>query len=120
MPGSADRVEVSSDAQLVAAAVRAAEDAPAVRPEAIERGRRALQDGTLVLWRLESQSDAVREWALGPFVEQLRAFEAAGVPIASYISAPAAAEVMNALRPRLAGRADMAQVSALVKARLAG
>lgn len=28
--------------------------------------------------------------------------------------------VMNVIRPRLAGRADMAQVSALVKARLAG
>ena len=45
--GSSDRVEVSSDAQLVASAIRAAEDAPAVRPEAVERGRRALEDGTL-------------------------------------------------------------------------
>jgi flagellar biosynthesis anti-sigma factor FlgM len=44
---SSDRVEVSSDAQLLAAAIRAAEDAPAVRPEAVERARRALADGTL-------------------------------------------------------------------------
>jgi flagellar biosynthesis anti-sigma factor FlgM len=42
-----DRVEVSTDAQLVAAAIRAAEDAPAIRPEAVERGRRALESGTL-------------------------------------------------------------------------
>lgn len=42
-----DRVEVSSDAQLVASAIRAAEEAPEVRPEAVERGRRALNDGTL-------------------------------------------------------------------------
>lgn len=58
----------------------------------------ALQDGTLVLWRLESQSDAVRDWILNPFVEQLRAFEDRGIPIASYISAPGAGELMNALR----------------------
>jgi flagellar biosynthesis anti-sigma factor FlgM len=42
-----DRVEVSTDAQLVSAAVQAAQDAPAVRPEAVERGRRALENGTL-------------------------------------------------------------------------
>ena len=46
--GSAgDRVEVSTDAQLVAAAVQAAQDAPGVRPEAVERGRRALEGGAL-------------------------------------------------------------------------
>ena len=44
---STDRVEVSSDAQLVTAAIRAAEDAPAIRPDAVERARRALEDGTL-------------------------------------------------------------------------
>lgn len=42
-----DRVEVSSDLQLVQAAVQAAQDAPSVRPEAVERGRRALDSGTL-------------------------------------------------------------------------
>jgi flagellar biosynthesis anti-sigma factor FlgM len=45
--GSSDRVEVSLDAQLVAAAIRAAEDAPAIRPDAVERARRAFEDGTL-------------------------------------------------------------------------
>jgi flagellar biosynthesis anti-sigma factor FlgM len=44
---SGDRVEVSTDAQLVSTAVQAAQDAPAVRPEAVERGRRALENGTL-------------------------------------------------------------------------
>jgi flagellar biosynthesis anti-sigma factor FlgM len=42
-----DRVEVSSDAQLVAAAIRAVGDVPAVRAEAVERGRQALENGTL-------------------------------------------------------------------------
>ena len=42
-----DRVEVSSDAQLVAAAIRAAGEAPGVRPEAVERARQALENGTL-------------------------------------------------------------------------
>ena len=45
--GSSDRVEVSSDAQLVASAIRAAEESQGIRPEAVERGRRALEDGTL-------------------------------------------------------------------------
>jgi len=38
---------VSPDAQLVANAIRTAEEAPDVRPEAVERGRRALESGTL-------------------------------------------------------------------------
>jgi flagellar biosynthesis anti-sigma factor FlgM len=42
-----DRVEVSTDAQLVSSAVQAAKDAPSLRPEAVERGRRALESGTL-------------------------------------------------------------------------
>jgi flagellar biosynthesis anti-sigma factor FlgM len=42
-----DRVEVSSDAQLVAAAIQAATDAPDIRPDAVERGRQALENGTL-------------------------------------------------------------------------
>src|SRR5262245_24453345 len=44
---SGDRVEVSTDAQLVSAAVQAAQDTAGVRPEAVERGRRALESGTL-------------------------------------------------------------------------
>ena len=47
-PGqSSDRVEVSPEAQLVAAAIQAAHDAPDVRPDAVERGRLALESGTL-------------------------------------------------------------------------
>lgn len=42
-----DRVEVSTEAHLVAAAMQAANDAPAVRPEAVERARLALENGTL-------------------------------------------------------------------------
>lgn len=42
-----DRVEVSRDAQLVAAAIRAAEQSPAIRPDAVQRARQALADGKL-------------------------------------------------------------------------
>jgi flagellar biosynthesis anti-sigma factor FlgM len=50
VPGSApssDRVEVSPEAQLVAAAVQAAHDSPEIRMDAVERGRLALRNGTL-------------------------------------------------------------------------
>ena len=47
-PGqSTDRVEVSAEAQLVTSAIQAAHDAPAIRTEAVERGRLALERGTL-------------------------------------------------------------------------
>lgn len=47
-PGQgADRVEVSAEAHLVASAIQAAHDAPAIRPEAVERARLALERGTL-------------------------------------------------------------------------
>lgn len=42
-----DRVEVSTDAQLISTAVQAAKDSPDVRVDAVERGRRALENGTL-------------------------------------------------------------------------
>ncbi len=42
-----DRVELSSDAQLVSSAVKAAEAAPAVRDEAIERARQKLLAGEI-------------------------------------------------------------------------
>ena len=45
-PGT-DRVETSADLKLAAAAVQAVLDAPSIRPEAVERGRQALQNGTL-------------------------------------------------------------------------
>jgi len=42
-----DRVEVSTDAQLVSAALRAAEEAPGIRADAVARARQALENGTL-------------------------------------------------------------------------
>lgn len=42
-----DQVQVSSAAQLASAAIAAATNAPAVRPEAVARARALLQSGTL-------------------------------------------------------------------------
>jgi len=43
----ADRVELSSDAQLANSAVRAAQEAPAVRREVVERARQKLMAGEI-------------------------------------------------------------------------
>ena len=45
-PFSSDRVETSPDLRLAAAATSAIFQMPDVRPEAVERGRRAVADGT--------------------------------------------------------------------------
>lgn len=58
----------------------------------------ALQDGTLILWALESQPDFVVEWVLDPFLETLARLRDAGVPVAAYISAPGSTDVVNTLR----------------------
>ena len=58
----------------------------------------ALQDGTLVLWQLQGQSDPVRNWVLEQYLDVLDTFRSRDLPIASYISAPGAAELMNMLR----------------------
>jgi flagellar biosynthesis anti-sigma factor FlgM len=42
-----DRVEVSSDARLMATALKAANDAPAVRRDVVERMRKLLETGEL-------------------------------------------------------------------------
>jgi anti-sigma28 factor (negative regulator of flagellin synthesis) len=42
-----DRVEVSPELQFVSAAVQAAQEAPAIRSDAIARGREALASGML-------------------------------------------------------------------------
>jgi flagellar biosynthesis anti-sigma factor FlgM len=42
-----DQVAVSSGAQLAGAAVRAAEDAPDIRPEAVERAKALLEAGRI-------------------------------------------------------------------------
>lgn len=58
----------------------------------------ALQDGTLVLWQLQGQSDPVRNWVLSQFLDVLETFRQQDLAVASYISAPGAAELMNMLR----------------------
>jgi hypothetical protein len=58
----------------------------------------ALQDGTLVLWQLQAQSDRVKNWVLEQFLDVLDEFRERDQPVASYISAPGAAELMNMLR----------------------
>lgn len=42
-----DRVELSSDAQLVTSAVKAADSAPAIRQDAVERARQKLMAGEI-------------------------------------------------------------------------
>jgi hypothetical protein len=58
----------------------------------------ALLDGTLILWSLEAQDQAVVDWVLPEYLAALRAFQSRSQPVASYISAPGAAELMNTLR----------------------
>lgn len=58
----------------------------------------ALLDGTLILWSLESEREPVVEWVLPEYVEALAAFRDADVPVASYISSPGSAELLNMLR----------------------
>jgi flagellar biosynthesis anti-sigma factor FlgM len=42
-----DRVDVSPDMRLATAAMQAALDAPAIRPDVVERARKSLDNGTL-------------------------------------------------------------------------
>lgn len=58
----------------------------------------ALQDGTLILWSLESQPDFVADWALEPYLAAMRKLRDAGIPLASYISAPGSSDMLNSLR----------------------
>jgi hypothetical protein len=58
----------------------------------------ALLDGTLILWSLESQDQSVVAWVLPEYLDALRTIQTRGHAIASYISAPNAAELMNTLR----------------------
>jgi flagellar biosynthesis anti-sigma factor FlgM len=44
---SGDRVEVSKDAQLMTSALKAANDAPAIRHDVVERMRKLLESGEL-------------------------------------------------------------------------
>jgi hypothetical protein len=66
-PGKAaegDRLEVSGTAQLLAAALQSANDAPALRPEAIERARELLRSG-----ELGKDTQALAEAIVGRLIE---------------------------------------------------
>ncbi|HEX2282424.1 MAG TPA: DNA double-strand break repair nuclease NurA, partial [Thermomicrobiales bacterium] len=58
----------------------------------------ALQDGTLILWQLQGQTEPVSRWVLGQYLDVLDEFRERDQAIASYISAPGATELMNMLR----------------------
>lgn len=71
----------------------AAELARSIEPPVV-----VLQDGTLILWGLESQPEFVANWALGPFLEALAELREARIPVAGFISYPGSSDVMNVLR----------------------
>lgn len=58
----------------------------------------ALQDGTLILWPIQSLQDAIVHWAVTEYMEAMRVLRERGIPLASYISAPGSADVLNSLR----------------------
>lgn len=58
----------------------------------------ALQDGTLILWSLESQSESVINWVLGEYLSALDKLKRQGIPVASFISFPASKDVVNSVR----------------------
>lgn len=57
-----------------------------------------LQDGTLILWMLETLPEPVRKWTLPDFLYAMDTLRDAKIPIASYISAPGSRELLNVLR----------------------
>ena len=61
----------------------------------------ALQDGTLILWALESQPDFVIDWVLDPFLETMQRLREATIPVAGFISSPGSRDVLNTLRVSL-------------------
>lgn len=60
----------------------------------------ALQDGTLILWRIQSQTDLLPHFTV-PFRAALEGFHAEKIPLLSYISYPGARDLCNALRVAL-------------------
>ena len=59
----------------------------------------ALADGTLIRWMLRGMKNRTLEAALlGRYIAILDRFQRDGIPLASYISRPGAAEVVNTLR----------------------
>ncbi|MGB9592554.1 MAG: DNA double-strand break repair nuclease NurA, partial [Anaerolineae bacterium] len=68
---------------------------------ALPAPRVALHDGTLILWRLQSEPDGVRNRLIGPLRRALDGFLAERIPLLSYISFPSARDLCNALRVAL-------------------
>ncbi len=79
---------------------RAAEELESVARVAVtqESPTVALQDGTLILWGLESQAEPVVNWVLAQYLHALDTLKNRGIPVASYISYPASNDVVNSVR----------------------
>lgn len=79
---------------------RAAEELESVATVALKQDAPAiaLQDGTLILWGLESQAEPVIDWVIEQFLAALDLLRDNDVPVASYISFPASSDVVNSLK----------------------
>jgi hypothetical protein len=81
---------------------RAMEELRAVAGQAERQTSRcrvlALQDGTLILWGLQSQPDSVVDWVLEPFLTAMRRLRDSHIPVTAFISYPGSNDVMNTLR----------------------
>ncbi len=58
----------------------------------------ALSDGTLILWTLDSETEAFRKKSLEAFQDSLEVGRMRGIPIVGYISSPQSRDVINSLR----------------------
>ena len=58
----------------------------------------ALSDGTLILWMLETETEAFRMQTLDAFQKHLGMARTQGVPVVGYISQPQSRDVVNSLR----------------------
>lgn len=58
----------------------------------------ALIDGSLILWTLQGHDDTTVETTLGGYIEAMWRLKQQHIPVASYISSPGAADMMNTLR----------------------
>ena len=97
VPAEVRRIPVSG---TVLGFKRAAEELSSVAEVAIRQTTPsiAIQDGTLILWGLETQADSVQHWVLDQFLGALNLLRDHEVPVASYISAPASKNVVHSLR----------------------
>ncbi|HEX3723822.1 MAG TPA: DNA double-strand break repair nuclease NurA, partial [Nitrolancea sp.] len=79
---------------------RAAAELAAVADVAIKQDGPviALQDGTLILWGLETYPQEVIDWILEPYLAAMETLRERDIPIASYISFPASTDVVNSVR----------------------